>query len=62
MLVDRFGNPLVGEQQKKKAEDQLKEYVQKYHSRFADWFRANGPMSRPPVLYDVQKQEWFWVD
>lgn len=60
-LVDVHGNVIPNGEIRKRAEDQLKEYITKNKSRFDDFFRAHGPV-RPPVRYDLKNQSWEWVD
>ena len=61
LIVDLQGNPITSEDQKKRSEGELKEFMAKYHSRFQDWFAAYGPTTRPPIAYDINKGQWFWM-
>ncbi len=59
-LIDIHGNVIPSGDTRKKAEEQLKEYIFKNKSRFDDFFRAYGPV-RPPIRYNLRSQSWEWV-
>lgn len=59
ILYDHRGLPIPDSETRKEAEERLKNYIQKFKSRFDDWFREHG-MKRPPVYYNTEKKEWFW--
>ncbi len=62
VIVDMQGRPITSPAAKEKAALQLLDFMEKYRSRFQDWFTAYGPNIKPPIRYDLSKQEWFWLD
>lgn len=61
ILYDHLGRVIPDPETRKVAEEKLKEYMQKHHSRFQDWFRENG-MAKPPIFFDTKSKEWAWRD
>lgn len=59
-LVDINGQIIPDGELRARAASQLQEYVEKNKSRFNDWFIQNGTV-RPPIKYDLKKQEWVWM-
>jgi hypothetical protein len=62
VLVDLHGRPITSPQAKEKAEFKLRDFMEKYRSRFQDWFTEYGPTAKPPIRYDLNKEEWFWLE
>jgi hypothetical protein len=61
-LIDLHGNVLMSDEERNFMVRSLKEYIAKYKSRFDDWFRMHGAMSRPPVKFDRNRRTWEWID
>jgi hypothetical protein len=62
LILDPTGQPIKDKLLKEEATKKLEEYVHKYHSRFADWFRQYGQSTRPPIFYDMKAKEWIWIE
>lgn len=60
-LVDIDGNLIPDGEDRKRAEEELKEYIEKHKRRFEDFFRENGPV-RPPLKYNLSRREWLWLE
>ncbi len=62
ILFDSRGNIIPPGEDRKRAEDKLKNFIEKHKAEFEGWFREHGATTKPPIKYDLSKQEWFWVD
>jgi hypothetical protein len=60
-LVDQFGRKIPSGEQRKIAEDKLREFMERHKSKFEGHLRQYGPIGFP-VKYDLERQKWFWVD
>jgi len=63
MLVDMYGRKMLNTKEAKELRDsKMKEFVIKHHKALEQWFQEKGIHTPPPIMWDEQRREFYWVD
>lgn len=62
LLVDPSGRPIPTGDERRRAEEELKNFMEKNKERFQDFWKAYGFGTRPPIRYDMTLKRWLWGD
>lgn len=60
-IVDMYGRPLPDADTRKRAEEDLKEFIEKNKRKFEEWLQRKGPVAFP-VKYNAETRKWFWIE